>query len=82
MRYDSSTYQCSIVELPERDCQRLEAAIWPTEEDVRQEVRERMRTIGKGGGLVIAPSHVIPPEAPWDNVLAFFDAVEEFGRYV
>jgi len=52
-----------------------------TPEDVRNEVRERMETIGKGGGLVIAPSHVIPPETPWENVLAFFDAVEEFGRY-
>ena len=52
-----------------------------TPEEVRREVRERMETIGKGGGLVIAPSHVIPPEAPWENVVAFFDAVEEFGKY-
>jgi uroporphyrinogen decarboxylase len=40
-----------------------------------------MDTIGRGGGLVIAPSHVVPPEAPWENVLAFFDAVDEFGEY-
>lgn len=52
-----------------------------TPEDVREEVRQRMDTIGRGGGLVIAPSHVIPPEAPWENVLAFFAAVEEFGAY-
>jgi uroporphyrinogen decarboxylase len=52
-----------------------------TPEDVRQAVWERLDTIGKGGGLVIAPSHVIPPEAPWDNIVAFFDGVEEFGRY-
>lgn len=52
-----------------------------TPKDVRKEVQERMRTIGRGGGLVIAPSHVIPPEAPWENVLAFFDAVKEFGKY-
>jgi len=52
-----------------------------TVERVRQEVRERMDTIGRGGGLVIAPSHVIPPETPWENVLAFFDAVDKFGMY-
>jgi uroporphyrinogen decarboxylase len=52
-----------------------------TPADVRDEVRERMDTIGRGGGLVIAPSHVVPPEAPWENVLAFFDAVDEFGGY-
>ena len=50
-------------------------------EQVRREVRQRIQTIGKGGGLVVAPSHVIPPETPWENVLAIFDAVEEYGRY-
>ena len=50
-----------------------------TPQDVRSEVKERMETIGRGGGLVIAPSHVIPPEVPWENVTAFFDAVREFG---
>ncbi|MCL6431433.1 MAG: uroporphyrinogen decarboxylase family protein [Anaerolineae bacterium] len=50
-------------------------------EDVRAEVRNRILTIGAGGGLVIAPSHVIPPETPWENVLAFFEAVEEYGCY-
>jgi uroporphyrinogen decarboxylase len=52
-----------------------------TPKDVRREVRERMETIGRGGGLVIAPSHVIPPETPWENVEAFFKAVDECGRY-
>jgi uroporphyrinogen decarboxylase len=52
-----------------------------TVEEVRKEVRQRMGTIGRGGGLVIAPSHVIPPETPWENVVAFFGAVEAFGEY-
>ena len=51
-----------------------------TPQQVREQVKERMETIGKEGGLVIAPSHVIPPETPWENVLAFFEAVEEFGE--
>ena len=40
-----------------------------------------MQTIGRDGGLVIAPSHVIPPETPWENIVAMFEAIEEFGRY-
>jgi uroporphyrinogen decarboxylase len=50
-------------------------------EQMWAEVRQRMETIGREGGLVIAPSHVIPPEAPWENVVAFFDAVDELGMY-
>ena len=52
-----------------------------TPQDVRREVRHRMETIGHGGGLVIAPSHVLPPETPWENVVAMFEAIEEFGLY-
>lgn len=50
-------------------------------EDVKKEVKERMETVGEGGGLVIAPSHSIEPEVPWENVLAFFEAVREYGTY-
>lgn len=28
------------------------------------------------------PADYIPPETPWENILAFFDVVDEFGRYV
>jgi uroporphyrinogen decarboxylase len=52
-----------------------------TPEDVRQEVKLRMETIGRGGGLLIAPAHVLQPDTPWENIAAFFDAVEEFGYY-
>ena len=52
-----------------------------TPEDVRQTVKERIETVGKGGGLLLAPTHVLEPEVPWENIVAFFDAVEEFGRY-
>ena len=50
-------------------------------EDVRQEVKTRIETVGQGGGLVIAPTHVLEPEVPWENVVAFVQAVEEFGYY-
>jgi uroporphyrinogen decarboxylase len=37
--------------------------------------------VGQGGGLLLAPTHVIEPDVPWENVTAFFEAVEEHGRY-
>jgi uroporphyrinogen decarboxylase len=52
-----------------------------TPEDVRAEVKLRMQTIGSGGGLLLGPSHMIEPEVPWENIIAFFNAVEEYGYY-
>jgi uroporphyrinogen decarboxylase len=52
-----------------------------TPEDVRREVKMRIETVGEDGGLLIAPTHVIEPEVPWENILAFVEAVHEFGLY-
>ena len=52
-----------------------------TPDDVRAEVKLRMETIGRGGGLLLAPSHVLQPDTPWENVVAFFEAIEEYGYY-
>ncbi len=52
-----------------------------TAEDVKAEVRTRIETVGKGGGLLIGPAHVIEPEVPWENILAFVEAVREYGEY-
>ena len=52
-----------------------------TPDDVRKIVKERIETLGEGGGLLIAPTHILEPEVPWENVLAFFEAVDEFGYY-
>ena len=52
-----------------------------SEKDVRDEVKLRMDTIGKGGGFIIGPSHVIEPEVPWRNIAAMFEAIDDFGTY-
>jgi len=52
-----------------------------TPEEVKQEVKTRIETVGKGGGLLIAPTHVLEPDVPWENVVAFFEGVEEYGTY-
>jgi len=56
---------------------------WGTPEDIRAEVRERIATVGRRGGLIISPAYDLEPAEgiPWANVVAFFDAVEEFGVY-
>ncbi len=45
--------------------------------EVKRVVSERIATVGRGGGLLLAPTHVLEPEVPWENVLAFFEAIED-----
>jgi uroporphyrinogen decarboxylase len=53
-----------------------------TPDDVRAEVKRIIDTLGRpDGGLVIAPTHVLEPDVPWENITAFFEAVEEYGGY-
>lgn len=52
-----------------------------TPAEVRATVRHMIETVGKGGGLVLAPTHVLEPDVPWENIVAFFEAVEEYGKY-
>lgn len=50
-----------------------------TPADVENEVRERIATVGQGGGLLLAPAHVLQPGTPWENVCALFRAVHQGG---
>ena len=52
-----------------------------TPEEMRQTVKQLIKTVGKGGGLFLAPTHVLEPEVPWENIVAFFEAVETYGKY-
>ncbi len=47
-----------------------------TPDDVRREVRARICDVGREGGLILAPAHVLNPEVPWENILAFFEAAD------
>jgi uroporphyrinogen decarboxylase len=48
-----------------------------TPQDVIQEVRERIDTVGRNGGLILAPAHNIQPDTPLENILAMYSAVED-----
>ena len=50
-------------------------------EDVRAEVYERIRTIGPGGGYMVASSNSVTDYVPPANMKAMFDATFEFGKY-
>jgi hypothetical protein len=50
-------------------------------EEVRREVRERIRAFGPGGGFVFNAVHNIQALVPVENVLTMYDAAREYGRY-
>ena len=49
-----------------------------TPEDVRKEVRERIRILGAGGGYICGSDHSIMPDVPYENVLAMIDEAKSF----
>ena len=44
---------------------------------IESAVKERIETVGHGGGLVLAPAYDLEPEVKWENVLAFVKAVRK-----
>jgi uroporphyrinogen decarboxylase len=52
-----------------------------TTEDVRTEVKRRIRDLAPGGGYIMAAVHNIQPDVPVENILAMFEAGKEFGYY-
>ena len=47
-----------------------------TAEQVAEEVRLRIETVGKSGGLIVAPAHNIQPDTPIENILALYEEVQ------
>ncbi|MFP4054037.1 MAG: uroporphyrinogen decarboxylase family protein [Phycisphaerae bacterium] len=50
---------------------------WGTPDEVRTRVRECIDRYGRGGGLILAPTHILEPEVPIANIEAFVDACRE-----
>lgn len=49
-----------------------------TPEEIRQIVCENLEIAGDRGGLFVAPTHLLEPEVPVENVAAYLRACEEF----
>lgn len=52
-----------------------------TVQEIQAQVRQCIEDAASGGGFIIAPAHIIPSETSAENVIAFFDAVQQFGSY-
>ncbi|MEW5961026.1 MAG: uroporphyrinogen decarboxylase family protein [Chloroflexota bacterium] len=50
-------------------------------DEVRQQVLERLRIFGPGGGYVFNTIHNVQPKSPIENVLAMYKTVREYGCY-
>jgi len=48
-----------------------------TPDDVRREVRERIRVLGKGGGYICGPDHSIQSNMPAENIAALYDEIRK-----
>jgi len=50
-----------------------------TPDDIRQEVKHRIATLGRAG-LILCPAYDIhEPDIPWENIAAFLEAAEAYG---
>jgi len=52
-----------------------------TPDEVRAEVRQRIRTFAPGGGCVFNSIHNIQAKTPVENVLAMYESARDFGHY-
>jgi len=52
-----------------------------TPEQIREEVRRNFECLKPGGGFIASSIHNITAEVPPQNIVAMFDAANEFGNY-
>jgi uroporphyrinogen decarboxylase len=48
-----------------------------TPDEVREEVLKRLRTIGRGGGLILGPTHHVQLDTPMENFWAMVDTITQ-----
>ena len=48
-----------------------------SEDQVREEVRQRLSLARVFGGLIIAPSHDMPPDIPFSNIMAMLETLRD-----
>lgn len=67
--------------LPDYSCVGVQTVMpLGTPAEVRAAVRKLIADAGWGGGFVATPAHLIERDIPWENILAFVEAVRECGR--
>lgn len=51
-----------------------------TPEEVREAVFRNLDIAGKHGGLLVAPTHLLEPEVPWENIKAYIEACNDYTK--
>ncbi len=49
-----------------------------TPEEVKKVTRRNLEIAGEKGGLLCCPTHLLEPEVPWDNIIAYTEACRDF----
>lgn len=49
-----------------------------TPDEIVAKVRQNLGMAGSRGGLFCCPTHMLEPEVPWENILAYVEAVKSF----
>lgn len=49
-----------------------------TPSDVKEAVHRNLKIAGPQGGLLCSPTHLVEPEVPWENILAYIEACKTF----
>jgi uroporphyrinogen decarboxylase len=52
-----------------------------TPEDIEADIKTKIEVLGKGGGYMVAPAHIIQSDTPMENVEAMIAAVKKHGQY-
>ena len=52
-----------------------------TPQEVREEVKRRIEDLAPGGGFVFAAVHNIQADVPPENIIAMWEAFNEYGKY-
>ena len=52
-----------------------------TPQEVRDETRRRIEDLAPGGGFIFAPIHIIQGEVPPENIVAWWETLQEYGQY-
>lgn len=48
---------------------------------VREETKRRIEELAPGGGFVFSQVHNIQPDVPLQNIIAMYEAVQDYGKY-
>lgn len=50
-----------------------------TPEDIKKKVSRQLKLAGEKGGLLCAPTHLLEPDVPWENIEAYVQACRDFS---